>query len=78
MEVIATKVKPNSEDFKRNAAHNLALEAELRGADLDATGMAAASEIMRIGVGRDAGDIAFMQVFGASEINDQSVMVRRA
>lgn len=45
---------------------------------IDATGMAAASEIMRIGVGRDAGDIAFMQVFGASEINDQSVMVRRA
>lgn len=45
---------------------------------VDATGMAEAPEIVRIGVGRDAADIPFMLVFGACSLNDQNVAVRRA
>ncbi len=45
---------------------------------VDATGMADASEMARIGVGRDAADIAFMMVFGASELKDQRVKVVKA
>jgi len=44
---------------------------------IDATGMARADEIVRIGVGRDATDIAFMTVFGNAFLNEQSVSVRR-
>lgn len=45
---------------------------------IDATGMAKPEEIVRIGVGRDATDIAFMTVFGVALFNDQTVAVRRA
>jgi transglutaminase-like putative cysteine protease len=45
---------------------------------VDATGMATPGEMVRIGVGRDAADIAFMQVYGASELKEQSVKVKRA
>jgi transglutaminase-like putative cysteine protease len=44
---------------------------------IDATGMSKPSEIVRIGVGRDATDIAFMTVFGVAMLNEQSVTVRR-
>jgi transglutaminase-like putative cysteine protease len=44
---------------------------------VDATGMARPSEIVRIGVGRDATDIAFMTVFGMAEMREQSVRVAR-
>ncbi|CAN5313643.1 transglutaminase family protein [soil metagenome] len=44
---------------------------------VDATGMAQANEIVRIGVGRDATDIAFMTVFGNAHMLDQRVNVTR-
>lgn len=44
---------------------------------VDATGLAPIEGIVRIGIGRDATDIAFMTIFGAAEMNSQSVKVRR-
>lgn len=44
---------------------------------VDATGLAPLEGIARIGVGRDATDIAFMTSFGAAEMNDQRVTVTR-
>ncbi len=45
---------------------------------VDATGMARPEEIVRICVGRDATDIAFMTVFGTAEFREQQVSVTRA
>jgi transglutaminase-like putative cysteine protease len=45
---------------------------------VDATGMADPGEVVRIGVGRDATDIAFMTVFGMAEMQEQTVRVTRA
>jgi transglutaminase-like putative cysteine protease len=42
---------------------------------VDATGMARAEDIVRIAVGRDATDIAFMTVFGSATFRNQSVRV---
>ena len=42
---------------------------------VDATGMTAADRIARIGVGRDAADIAFMTIYGKAELKEQSVSV---
>lgn len=44
---------------------------------IDATGMADPQEIVRIAVGRDATDIAFMTVFGTALFRDQRVNVTR-
>lgn len=44
---------------------------------VDATGMARAEDIVRIAVGRDATDIAFMTVFGSAAFRNQSVRVTR-
>jgi len=44
---------------------------------IDATRMAPLDGIVRICVGRDATDIAFMTSFGPAEMNDQSVTVAR-
>lgn len=44
---------------------------------VDATGMAEPGEMARIGVGRDAADIAFMMVLGAAELSAQSVSVKQ-
>ena len=44
---------------------------------VDATGMAQAEEMVRICVGRDATDIAFMTVFGSATLIDQRVSVVR-
>jgi transglutaminase-like putative cysteine protease len=44
---------------------------------VDATGMAQASEMAIIGVGRDAADVAFMTIHGSSSMVDQSVSVQR-
>jgi transglutaminase-like putative cysteine protease len=44
---------------------------------IDATGMAKCDEIVRVGVGRDATDIAFMTIFGSAEMTSQFVNVRR-
>jgi transglutaminase-like putative cysteine protease len=44
---------------------------------LDPTGMARPEDIVRIGVGRDATDIAFMTVFGQAVMNSQTVSVTR-
>ena len=44
---------------------------------IDATGLAPIEGIVRIGVGRDATDIAFMTIFGAAEMRAQSVAVTR-
>ena len=44
---------------------------------VDATGMANAEDIVRIAVGRDATDIAFMTVFGTATFRNQSVSVTR-
>ncbi len=43
---------------------------------LDATGMADATDLVRVSVGRDATDIAFMTVFGTAMLNNQTVSVR--
>jgi transglutaminase-like putative cysteine protease len=45
---------------------------------LDATGMADPSDVVRICVGRDATDIAFMTVFGTATFRNQQVRVTRA
>jgi transglutaminase-like putative cysteine protease len=45
---------------------------------VDATGMAAPEDIVRIAVGRDATDIAFMTVFGTATLRNQTVRVTRA
>lgn len=44
---------------------------------VDATGMAQADELVRVGVGRDATDIAFMTVFGRASFVRQTVLVER-
>jgi transglutaminase-like putative cysteine protease len=44
---------------------------------IDATGMASGQDIVRIAVGRDATDIAFMTVFGTATFRNQSVRVTR-
>ena len=44
---------------------------------LDATGLAPAEGFVRICVGRDATDIAFMTIFGSAVMNSQSVTVTR-
>ena len=44
---------------------------------VDATGMADATDLVRVAVGRDATDIAFMTVFGRAAYNAQHVRVRR-
>lgn len=43
---------------------------------VDGTGMADASNMVRIGVGRDAADIAFLTVYGENELAKQTVSVR--
>lgn len=45
---------------------------------VDATGMAPADTIARIGVGSDAADVAFLGVFGQTRFIEQSVVVTRA
>lgn len=44
---------------------------------LDATGMANADEIVKIGVGRDAADVSFLTSFGAIEFLDKTVNVTK-
>jgi len=44
---------------------------------VDATGMASCGDLVRVAVGRDATDIAFMTVFGRAVMNSQTVSVRR-
>jgi transglutaminase-like putative cysteine protease len=44
---------------------------------IDCTGLAPIDGVVRIGVGRDATDIAFMTIFGTAEMNAQSVAVTR-
>lgn len=44
---------------------------------VDATGMAAPDALAVIGVGRDAADVAFMTSYGAVEMLEQTVAVRR-
>ena len=43
---------------------------------VDTTGMAAASEMAMIGIGRDIGDVAFLTAFGPLVMNGQSVRVQ--
>ena len=42
---------------------------------IDPTGMATADRMIRIGVGRDAADVAFLTAFGILTLNDQAVSV---
>ena len=44
---------------------------------VDATGLAPTEGLVRIQVGRDATDISFMTIFGAAQLNSQSVAVAR-
>lgn len=44
---------------------------------IDATGMAAAGDIVRIGVGRDAADMPFLSSFGSATLVEQRVSVSR-
>lgn len=43
---------------------------------VDATGMASAGDAAVIGIGRDAGDVAFLTGFGSLTMNNQSVAVK--
>jgi transglutaminase-like putative cysteine protease len=45
---------------------------------VDPTGLAPVEGLVRIGVGRDATDISFMTIFGAAQLNSQSVSVQLA
>lgn len=45
---------------------------------VDATGMAPADTIARIGVGSDAADVAFLGVFGQAKFVEQSVVVTKS
>lgn len=45
---------------------------------VDATGMAQEGAMAKIGVGRDAADVAFLTAYGASTLNAQSVKVEAA
>lgn len=45
---------------------------------VDATGMAQADEIVKIGVGRDAADVSFLTSFGPTEFLDKQVSVINA
>lgn len=42
---------------------------------IDATGMATEAEMAKIGIGRDAADVAFLTAFGNAVMHGQSVMV---
>ena len=44
---------------------------------VDATGMATEAEMAKIGIGRDAADIAFLTSFGAAQLHRQTIDVRR-
>jgi transglutaminase-like putative cysteine protease len=44
---------------------------------IDPTGLAPVEGMVRIAVGRDAGDISFMTIFGAATLNSQRVTVER-
>ena len=44
---------------------------------VDATRMASCADLVRVAVGRDATDIAFMTVFGKATLNQQTVAVTR-
>jgi len=44
---------------------------------VDATGMAEEGGMAKIGVGRDAGDVAFLTAYGTAVMNAQSVLVER-
>jgi transglutaminase-like putative cysteine protease len=44
---------------------------------IDATGMASSEELVRVAVGRDATDIAFMTIFGRGAMCEQRVVVQR-
>lgn len=45
---------------------------------VDATGMAQESSMAKIGVGRDAADVAFLTAYGTATMNSQSVTVEQA
>lgn len=44
---------------------------------VDATGMAKADEVVKIGVGRDAAEVSFLTSFGPSHFGDKTVSVTR-
>ncbi|MDF2494312.1 transglutaminase family protein [Sphingomonas sp.] len=44
---------------------------------VDATGMASGDDLVRVGVGLDATEIAFMTIFGVATLQRQTVCVRR-
>ena len=43
---------------------------------VDATGMAREAAMAKIGIGRDAADIAFLTAYGSAVLNSQSVQVQ--
>jgi transglutaminase-like putative cysteine protease len=43
---------------------------------VDGTGMAPSETMVRVGVGRDAADIAFLSIYGPSTLKDQKVTVK--
>lgn len=44
---------------------------------VDATGMAKPSEIVKIGLGRDAADVSFLTCYGMSALQDKRISVQR-
>lgn len=45
---------------------------------VDATGMAKEAAMAKIGIGRDAADVAFLTAYGLTRMNSQSVQVEAA
>ncbi|RYD48080.1 MAG: transglutaminase family protein, partial [Sphingomonadales bacterium] len=45
---------------------------------VDATGMAEEAAMAKIGIGRDAADVAFLTAYGDAELVSQSVVVEKA
>jgi transglutaminase-like putative cysteine protease len=70
--VYALGVKP--QDFHAVAEVFLSGEWHL----VDATGMASEAAMAKIGVGRDAADVAFLTAFGTMTMQEQSVRVQAA
>ena len=58
---------PEADDHRAGAWHLI-----------DATGMAQACDMVKIGIGRDAADVSFLTSYGFAELVDKSIEVARA
>lgn len=72
---VASVYAPNVEPQDFHAVADIYLDGDWH--LVDPTGMATADEMVRIGVGRDAADIAFLTAYGDIEMARQEVSVER-